>query len=419
MGQILAELQGFYPNTIMIFGVLLLAGVAGGMIANRIKWMPTITAFMLLGIVIGPHGLGLVTKPMLTGASVLVDIALGLILYRLGNMLHPRAMLKSKKLMLTSGLEIAFTFLLSFFFVRLMGLGDVMAALIAAICVSSSPAVLVHVSEELLAGGPVTERAKSLVALNNLFSFMIFSIALPFALVTQDDSTIADVILVPLYRLMGAAAIGIAVGWVAIRITRMLGAHDEHYRFAIVIGAVMMALGLSDALSVSSLFAPLVLGVATRGFETSKANLTRVGLGEGGDLFFIALFVIAGAKIDLPSLLHVGVIPLLLAAVRAVGIFAGMMTADRLAGVERTQTTATSLLLVPMAGMAIGLVATTNDLVPDMGGQLATIVYAMVALFETIGPFAAHHAFRMAGEIGANDKEKPANLPGSESQAVE
>src|SRR5690349_12711880 len=98
------------PNTILVFGLLLLCGVLGGLLANRIKWMPTITAFMLLGLIIGPHGLGFITKTMMGESSVLIDIALGLILYKLGNMLHPRAMLKSKKLMLTSGAEAVLSF---------------------------------------------------------------------------------------------------------------------------------------------------------------------------------------------------------------------------------------------------------------------------------------------------------------------
>ncbi len=101
MNPIHAHVLHFHPNVIMVFGTLLLFGVAGGMIANRIKWMPTITAFMLLGVAIGPDGLGLITRGVLSESSALVDVALGLILYSLGNMLHPRAMLRSKKLLVT------------------------------------------------------------------------------------------------------------------------------------------------------------------------------------------------------------------------------------------------------------------------------------------------------------------------------
>ena len=402
MDLIHTQFSQFHPNAITVFGTLLLFGVAGGMIANRIKWMPTITAFMALGATIGPHGIGLISKPMLSESAVLIDIALGLILYRLGNMLHPMVMIQSRRLMLTSTLEIILTFLLTFLLVRALGNNNTLAALIGAIAVSSSPAVLVHTSEELLADGPITERAKSLVALNNLFSFLIFSFALPFAMITG-EKTLGDVFLIPLYRLAGASIVGIIMGWMAIRIAGLLKKNDEHYRFAIVIGAVMLTVGLSGTLGVSSLFAPLVLGISTRGFETSKINLSRVGLGEGGDLFYIILFVMAGAKINLHALIENGIAPILLAIVRSIGIFSGIILAARLTGVPRVQSTATALLLIPMAGMAIGLVATTNNLVPEMGGKIAAIVYTMVALFETIGPFAAKHAFQISGEAGRKE----------------
>lgn len=392
------------PNTLVVFGVFLLFGVLGGLIASRIRWLPTITAFMLLGLAIGPYGLKLITKDVLVESSVLVDIALGLILYKLGNMLHPQAMVRSKRLLLTSLAETTLTFLGVFGLMVALGYGEVLSALVAAIAVSSSPAVLVHVSEEMRAKGPVTERAKSLVAMNNLFSFLIFSAVLPFALMTEEKS-LSSVFIIPLYRMVGAAIIGVVIGWIAVYIAKMLRKHDEHYRFAIIIGAVMMTLGLSGMLGMSALLAPLVLGMATRWFETSKNNLSRVGLGEGGDLFFIVLFVMAGAKINPALLLSVGLVPVLLVIVRSLGKFAGVFAISRYTQFARPQSLATSLLLVPMAGMAIGLVTTTTNLVPEVGGKIATFVFAMVAIFETIGPFAAAHAFRMSGEAGKMNDE--------------
>lgn len=397
-----AELIGsLQPNVLMVFGIFLLFGVLGGMVANRIKWMPTITAFMLLGLLIGPHGLGLVTKPVLENSGVLIEIALGLILYKLGNMLHPRAMFGSRKLMLTSLAETGFTFFFVAGTILFLGYNFILAALIGAIAVSSSPAVLVQVSEEMGAKGPVTERVKSIVALNNLFSFLIFSVALPFAL--AHGSTSKDLfymVFMPLYRLAGSAMVGVAIAWLAIRIVRMLGERDQHYRFAIVIGAVMLTIGMAGLLHMSPLLAPLVLGVATRWFETSRHNLSRVGLGEGGDLFIIILFVMAGAKIDPAGLLEAGLAALLLVVVRCLGKFAGVFSVARYTGFTPAQSTATAFLLVPMAGMAIGLVTTTIALLPALSAQIATIVFAMIAVFETIGPFTATHAFRMAGEAG-------------------
>ncbi|MDE1152668.1 MAG: hypothetical protein PW788_09040 [Micavibrio sp.] len=409
MQAIIDIFSALHANTTLVFGLFLLCGVCGGMVATRIKWMPTITAFMLLGFIIGPHCLGLITTEMLHASQVLTQIALGLILYKLGNMLHPQAMLKSRKLMMSSLFETLFSFMLPFLLMLAFHYDIVLSALIGAIAVSSSPAVLVHVSEELGAKGPVTDRAKSLVALNNLFSFIIFSAVIPFALVGADQG-LDEVLALPLYRLLGAGVIGTCVAWLSIRMSRSLHVREQHYRFAIVIGSVMLTIGLCGMLNMSALLAPLVLGIATRWFESAKHNLSRIGLGEGGDLFYIVLFVMAGAKIDLVGLWSLGLLPLCLVLVRSCGKISGIFLSSFYTQFERPQLTATSLLLIPMAGMAIGLVATTTNMLPEIGAKISTIVFAMVAIFETVGPFAAAHAFKVCGE--ADETEEEGTSPG-------
>lgn len=405
--ELLAYLQAeLNANPMLIFGVALFFGVAGGMWANRMAWMPTITAFMLLGLLIGPSGLHLISKPMLAKASVFIEIALGLIMYKLGTMLHPYAMLHSRRLLMLSVAESLLGYIGVFAVARFLGMDTLVSALIAAIAVSSSPAVLVHVSEEMNAKGPVSYRAKSLVAMNNLFAFVLFTMALPFGMAGKEaDWAWSMVIGLPVYRLMGAVLVGVAVAWLAVQLARRLRPSDEHYRFAIVIGAVMLTLGLCSALNMSALFSPLVMGIAVRWFETSKHKLSQVGLGEGGDLFFIVLFVMAGAKIDLGNLWAVGIAPVVLVLCRAAGKAAGLFWAGKMHGIDHQQSSATCMMLTPMAGMAIGLVSTTQSLAPEAGMQVATVVFAMVAILETIGPFLVSRALLLCGEAGKREKE--------------
>lgn len=387
----------FQSDTILIFGLLLVFGVLGGVLAHRVKWMPTITAFMLLGFCIGPYGLRLINKSMMHSSSILIDIALGLILYKLGNMLHPKQMLKSKKLAFLTIAETSFSFVFVLIAVYMMGYDLILGCLIGAIAISSSPAVLVHVSNEMNAKGVVTDRAKSLVALNNLISFLAFSMVLPFALRGAEES-FETIVLIPFYRMAGAVIIGTVVAWLAVRVSKLVPKKDQHYLFAVVIGAVMVTLGLSRTLHMSPLLAPLVLGVATRWFETSKHNLSKIALGEGGDLFFIVLFVMAGAKINPIHMMSAGGVAILLVFARSAAKMAGMFSVMPFIKATKVQSFSTGLLLIPMAGMAIGLVSTTTQLVPEMGSRITAIVFAMIAIFETIGPFAASFALRFCNE---------------------
>lgn len=150
-----------HANALVVFGLLRAFGVLGRLLAARARWLPSITGFMILGLLVGPSGLGLLSPQALGDARVLVDIALGLILFKLGVTLHPVKAMRNKRLLVTSLAESLVTFaLILALMLALMPAIDaptVVAVLAAAIAVSSSPAVLIHVAEELRAKGPVAK----------------------------------------------------------------------------------------------------------------------------------------------------------------------------------------------------------------------------------------------------------------------
>jgi len=69
------------------------------------------------------------------------------------------------------------------------------------------------------------------------------------------------------------------------------------------------------------------------------------------------------------------------------------------------------MLLIPMAGMAIGLTRTTAELFPDQAASVAAVVLGAVAVFETIGPPLAAYAFNLAGEAGQAQKHTSPEAP--------
>jgi Kef-type K+ transport system membrane component KefB len=383
-------------NALAVFGVLLAFGVLGGLLAARARWLPSITGFMVLGLAIGPSGLGLLSQDALQGARVIVDIALGLILFRLGTTLHPVKAARNRPLMITALAESAATFAVILALLWLIGAPAVVAVLAAAIAVSSSPAVLIHVAEELQAEGPTIDRAQTLVAANNVLSFLLFSLALPIAMIGQRFD-LRTSLLLPAYQVAGALVVAVAVAWLVTSIARLTRASEEHFRFALVVGAVMLTLGLSQSFQVSGLFAGLALGMACRWLQ-GRTRLTRVEFGGGGDVFFVILFVFAGANLHLKEVLQYAPVALAFVAARIVAKVGVVYACGRVFGDGHQRSVGTGLLLVPMAGLAIGLVQTTSQLMPELGGRVAAITLAAVALFETIGPPIAAWALRYSGD---------------------
>lgn len=391
--------QGLPPmNVLLVFGVLLAFGTLGGLLAARVRWLPTITGFMALGLVVGPSGVGLLSREALDGAKVLVDIALGLILFQLGATLHPWMAVRNRALLVTSLAEGGATFAVILALMIWIGAPPVVAVLAAAIAVSSSPAVLMHVSHELRAAGPTVDAAEALVAMNNVLAFLLFSLALPFAL-RDSDVGLRIALLLPAYQAFGAIAVSVVVAWVVTRVGLLTRADEQHLRFALVVGAVMLSIGLAQALKVSSLFASLTLGIACRWLQ-GRSRLTRVEFGGGADVFFIILFVFAGANLHVHEVVQYAPVAIAFVVARSAAKAASVYGCGLAFQHPHRQSISAGLLLLPMAGLAIGLVQTTGWLVPALADQVSAIVLAAVAVFETIGPPIAAFALRLSGDAG-------------------
>jgi len=387
-------------NTQSAFGLLLFAGVIGGYLAHRISWLPSVTGFMAAGLLIGPSGLDLLTEDALELTRPIISISLGLILYRLGLTLDLSALRRDPSLVIIALIESGMTFTVCFALLDALGMPTMVAGLTAAIVISSSPAILLHVAHEMNAAGPVTERAKELVALNNVLSFFAFSALLPMSHLSVEASW-ETAIFQPIYQLLGSIIVGIMIAAILVSVARRTRSAPQ-YRLALIIGALLLGVGVARILNLSALFVPLVIGLAVRALEKDEL-LSDVTFGEAFELFFIVLFVYAGAHIDLGALRELGWVALALVAVRIVAKFSTVYGLSRLYGLDVRPAAASGMLLIPMAGLAIGLAQTAHRLFAIEAEQLTAIVLAAVAILETIGPPIAAWAFRLAGEakVGA------------------
>jgi Kef-type K+ transport system membrane component KefB len=263
------------------------------------------------------------------------------------------------------------------------------------VVVSSSPAVLLHIAHEVHAKGIVTESAKTLVALNNLVSFVLFSVTLS-SLHLASGSGWGTVILQPLYQFTGSFLLGVLFG----RIMHGLAtktAQATQYHLAIVIGTLMLSSAIAKELNFSTIFTALVVGVVVKTREQERL-ISNMEFGPAFELFFIVLFVFAGASLHLKELIAFAPAVLALAGVRCAAKIVGTVGTAAVFKAPIKPAVASGLLLIPMAGLAIGLVQVANELFPQHAPVISAIVFGSVTVFETIGPPIAAFAFRYAGE---------------------
>ena len=384
------ELNGF-----LLFGILILIGVAGGHLAHRTGVLPRITGFIATGFILGPSVLGLLTPAMLNMAQLFVDLALGLILFQLGQLLNLPLAFRAKGLIWASLLESALSFVLVFGVLYTLGIPPLPAALAAAIGISSSPAVALMVVKELDASGPLTDRTLMLVALNNILSFLAYTLLLPFLHYTQaaDWNT---VLLQPIYKLSMSVLLAWALARTLLALARQVG-NNEGLQFALLVGVIVGGIGLAKALEASDLLTLLAMGGFVRHLDRKRA-LMDVDFGHGGQLFFVILFVVAGATLHLHDLMTAGWAAVGFVVARFIGKALGVMVLTS-TGLPREKAHLASLTLMPMAGMAIGLTQSTSTMYPQFATTLTAIVLGAIAILETLGPIATEYALKRSGEV--------------------
>jgi Kef-type K+ transport system membrane component KefB len=388
-------------DTMTVFGLLLILGALGGYLAHRFPWLPSITGFMLIGLLFGPSGLVVLDEETLAKSRILVDIALGLILYRLGLSLNLSLLRKRVTLGVMGLAESSLTIIVVAGVLWIAGFALPVAGLVAAIVVSSSPAVLLHVAHEVRASGDVTETTKTLVAINNVVSFVAFSALLPLVQFSSGKSW-SEILLLPTYRFFGSLILGCTAGAVVYVLTHRTREATQ-YRLAFVIGGVMLTTGLANVFNLSALYAPLVLGIVVKNLE-QEDTVSQIQFGESFELFFIVLFVSAGANLHLHDLITLAPVVILLVVTRSLAKVGGVVAVAAATREALNKAVARGMLLIPMAGMAIGLTHTTAELFPDQAASVAAVVLGALAVFETIGPPLAAYAFNLAGEAGQAQK---------------
>ncbi|HTE15964.1 MAG TPA: cation:proton antiporter, partial [Burkholderiales bacterium] len=155
--------------------------------------------------------------------------------------------------------------------------------------------------------------------------------------------------------------------------------------------------GAARMLELSVLLSLLTFGVLVRHLD-KRHELASVELGRVGQLFYVVLFVVSGAKLALPELMAGGMLALVYVLARFAGKAIGVMSFTYFSGVRAGTAGLITIALTPMSGVALAMVQGTAELYPEFGANLAAIVLAAVLILELIGPIAVQFALKRAGE---------------------
>jgi Kef-type K+ transport system membrane component KefB len=384
------------------FGALLLTGLLGGEIVNRMLALPRITGYVVAGIVCGPFGLGLVEGPLFSQARLFVDLALGLIMFELGVRLDFAWLARNRWLSAAAVGESLGAFFAIYAALLYAGYAPLLAGCAAAVGTATSPAVVMLVAQELRASGQVTERMLLFTSVNCAVAFVTLTLLLPLVHL-EYRADWRSALLHPVYVLFGAALLGFAACQLMLWLARWLGKREDR-QFVLQVGTIVLLVGLARAAGVTVGVTLLACGVFARNRDPGHA-LLPLRFGYAGQLLFVVLFVLTGASLDFGLLAPAAAAAAAFIVARFLGKSAAILAFGPLSGLRPGGAGLLSLALVPMSGLAVVMVWDTAALFPAFGTQLAAVVLSAVAILELVGPLATQFALRRAGEAGAERRE--------------
>ena len=382
-------------NNLLLFGVLLLAGLLSGYLFHAALRLPRIVGFVAVGMLLGPSGLNWLTEPTLEDAQVFVDIGLGLVLYELGNRLDLKWFARNRWLLASGIAESALAFLCVYLALYSLSVQPLLAALLASLAVSTSPAVLTYITRELKAEGQVTERALNYTALNNVVAFFGVAMLLP-ALHLEHRAGVMMVALHPLYLLLGSVLLGLTLSAVGIKLAALIGKRDG-YHFILIVSLVVIAVGAAEALRFSVLLTVLALGILTRNLDQNR-SLMPVEFGRGGELFIIVLFVVSGARLRFGANLDVAWIGATIVIARFVGKWIGLSLFARTGPLGLAGGWNLTLVMQPLTGAVLISTLGLTGNYPEVGASLSAGLMLALAVLELLGPIAVQWGLKRAGE---------------------
>jgi Kef-type K+ transport system membrane component KefB len=285
---------------------------------------------------------------------------------------------------------------LVFAFLLLIGVRLEVALLLAGIAPASAPAATVDVVHELEAKGEFTDTLLGIVAIDDAWGLLIFSILMACAQAfTGEGGGPWDALLYGSWEVGGAFLIGIGLGIPMAFLTGRIQPGEPS--LAEALGLVFICGAFAVWLDVSYILAAMVLGatVANLAFHHERPFNAIEGIEWP---FMIIFFVLAGASLHVDSLLKAGVLGGAYMSMRVIGLVMGARVAGRLADTDIRIRKWMGVTLMPQAGVALGLALIASHHFPAIKETIIPVVIGSTVIFEILGPIAIRRVLVLVGD---------------------
>lgn len=402
---------------ILLVRLVIVAVVAffAGKLMSKMK-LPSILGWLLTGMILGPHAVGLMNNELLNaeGYQVLIsalEVGMGIMI---GSEIIFKEIKKSgKNIMmttlfqsLTTVLVVTLLFGLIFYFI---GVPIYLALIFGSIALATAPAPALSIVKEFKTDGPVTRTLIPMTALDDIIAIIVFFSVISFVTAANTNQSM------PLYIILSVMivlpiAIGIIIGYAS-----GLYLKKEHSEKSLFISLMVMILAVSAVGFVFNYFILaepvmnfMLIGL---GFSVTFANMVSKEkledimrlLNPFLELSLMLVILSLGAPLDYRLILGAGVFTAVYILSRAFGKYSGAYLGAKITHSPSTVSKYLGFTLLPHSGVSLVFTGIAATQLAAFDPQSATILQGTIAaaavINELIAVIAAKKGFEWAGEL--------------------
>ena len=399
----------------LALGFALIAAALTGTLFERIH-LPRVSGYLVFGMVCGPYLANIITRPMARDLQLVNGLAIALIALIAGLELNYRRLKPRLAAMARLGaitIVLMYAMLLPVLWLawpwlqihpEATGISRIaLTMLLTTVIVSFSPTVTIAVIADTRSRGPLSEMSLAVVVITDLVLIVLFSLAMQFVRLTTGADQASGAGLLPrlAWEIFGSFAFGAVLG--AVFALYLLSIGREKTIAVLVLCVLLAALG--PALQFEPLLAALAAGLVIENIAQPSGDALKEAVERGALPILVVFFVAAGASLHLDALASIGVTAAAVAAIRLASIRASTAIGVRFSGVQPETGQMVWMALVSQAGVTLGLTILIAREFPEWGLPVQSLMVALIAMHELIGPVLFRAALSRAGEIGKMDEE--------------
>jgi len=382
------------PHQIMLtIGSILLVSLVFDWIGRR-TGVPRVTLLVVMGVAVGPYGLGLLPTDIAAATEFISAFALTMIAFLLGSELSSDKLQEhGRGILLVSITVVLVTAVTVGIGLLLVGAPPALAVLLAAVATATAPAATRDVVNEYEAKGPFKDLLLGIVAVDDAWGLIVFGFAMAaaaFLLGADGNSVWANLGA----HLGGAVAIGFGIGVPAAYLSGRLKPGRPSQLEAI--GVVLVCGGLAFWIGASYLLAATIAGALVANLAKHHDYAFRE-IEHFEWPFLTVFFVLAGATLDLAMVQAAGIVGVAYVGLRTVGRVAGGWIGAGAAGLKAADRNWIGCALMPQAGVAVGMGLIAAQEVPAVGDLVLAVTIGGAVVFELVGPVLTRTALIRTG----------------------